>query len=425
MRNFSTNLITLALLITFTSDTALANQTSLLNASSTLIHKNDNYQVERVSKHVVVTLKQAHRVLSTSDINGGQVDTLKYLVNFQSVEGKGHDNRFEEILSLSNQQYHQQLADTLKLDSNVMASMGTAANVSHTSYVQKQFRDLTIDAFVTAGVKGNALRTGDTAKWYQGANGNEFIKDSLSSEGSDPVKGSSFVKDSGTINIILIVNRALTPGAQAKAATVLNEAKSAALAELAIPSKQSQHLATGTGTDQYIIASPIKSSMKQLDSASGHLKLGELIGIAVREAVIEAIGLQNNLQRSDTRSVMHALGRYGLTQKTLLAELEPYLDKQQLELFRKNKTAITTSPRLVATAYAYAALLDRIEYGTLSKNIVNDVLLDQAVNVAIATSGRSDYWNSFRIDLQPVPDSQLSLFVQAVALGWQKKWSKE
>lgn len=425
MFNFTTKFYLVVLLTLTTSGITLADQTGTIDISSTVMQSNDRYQVERISKHVVVTLKQAHRVLSTSDINGGQLDTLKYLVNFQSVEGKGHDRRFEEIINLSNQQYHQQLADTLKLDANSMASMGTAANVSHTAYVQKQFRDITVDTYVTAGVKGNALRAGDTARWYQGDDGNEFIKDSLSAQGSLTIKGSLPVKDSGTINIVLIINRSLTPGAQAKAATILNEAKSAALTELAIPSKQSRHLATGTGTDQYIIAAPLRSPMKPLDSASGHLKLGELIGSGVREAVIEAIGLQNGLERSGTRSVTHALGRYGLTQKTLLAQLGPHLNNEQFELFKNNKKAVVTAPKLVAAAYAYAALLDRIEYGTLSPNIANDVLLDQAVNAAIAVSGGSDLWRSFRASLRPSPDNRVSLFVQAVALGWQKKWANQ
>lgn len=407
MLSFAVKISFATLLVLLTLDLTLATQANRLNSSSTVIHNDDYYQVERINKHVIVTLKQPHRVLSTSDINGGQLDTLKYLVNFQSVEGKDHDSRFEEIIGLSNQQYHQQLADTLKLDSNLMASMGTAANVSHTVHIQKRFHELIIDAFVTAGVKGNALRAGDKAKWYQASEGNEFIK------------------DSGTINIILMINRSLTPGAQAKAATILNEAKSAALTELVIPSKQSQHLATGTGTDQYIIATLLTSPLKQLDSASGHLKLGELIGAAVREAVIEAIGLQNGLERSSTRSIVHALGRYGLTEKDLLSKLKTKLDKDQFELFKNNKESVITAPKLVAAAYAYAAVLDRIEYGTLSSNIANDVLFDQAVNAAIATSVRSDLWHDFRAALEPSSEDQINLFVQAIALGWQKKWAKQ
>jgi len=374
--------------------------------SSTTLHETQNYRAVRQGRHFIVNFKQAHQVLSTSDINGGQNSNLETLVNFNSVEANGHDSRFEEILSLSNDQYHQQLADTLKIDAGKMASMGTAANINNLVHVQKSFRDITLDAFVTAGVKSNALRAGDTARWYQGSNGNEFVK------------------DSGTINIILMVDRTLTPGALAKAATIIAEAKSAALTELAVPSKQSSHIATGTGTDQYAIASPQKSALVILDSASGHLKLGELIGTAVREAVIEAIGIQNGLERSDTRRILHALGRFGLSQETLLAKLNVYLEKDAYELFEKNQRAVFSDPKLVATAYAYASVLDRLEYGTLPKHIQNDVLLDQAVNAAIATSGKSQHWQRFRNELNSIQGDTLEPFIKAMAIGWRDKWEK-
>jgi len=372
--------------------------------SQTKVHETDHYIAMRQSRYFIVTLKQPHQVLSTSNINGGQNSTLINIVNFQSVEGNGHDSRYEHILSLTNQQYHQELADELSLEANKMASMGTAANINNVVHIEKSFRDITVNAFVTAGVKSNALRAGDQARWYQGENGNEFVK------------------DSGTINIILLLNRALTPGAQAKVSTVITEAKSAALAELAIPSKQSQHLATGTGTDQFAIASPIKSTLATLDSASGHLKLGELIGSAVREAVIEAISIQNGLERSDTRSVVHALGRFGLTKEDLLAKLRERLAGESFDLLNKNARAVFGEPKLVAAAYAYASILDRLEYGTLSRNLENDVLFDQAVNAAIALSGQSQNWQQFREQLTSVENDRLDLFVQAIAIGWQTKW---
>ncbi len=404
MIKFTYKTLLFSLSLASLSTATVASNIENIMPSQTIVHETDLYVASRQSRYLTVSLKQPHQVLSTSDINGGQNNTLTSIVNFQSVEGNGHDSRFEHILSLSNQQYHQELADALNLDAKKMANMGTAANINNVVHVQKSYRDITVNTFVTAGVEGNALRSGDPARWYQAEDGNEFVK------------------DSGTINIILLLNRALTPGAQAKAATVLTEAKSAALMELAIPSKQSQHIATGTGTDQFAIASPMKSSLNTLDSASGHLKLGELIGSAVREAVIEAISVQNGLERSDTRSVMHALGRFGLTKKPLLDKLKQKLADQQFELLEKNARAVFSEPKLVAAAYAYASVLDRLEYGTLSRTIENDVLLDQAVNAAIALSGQSQDWQQFRQQLSVTENDQLDLFTQAIAIGWQSKW---
>ncbi|MEM8500349.1 MAG: adenosylcobinamide amidohydrolase [Pseudomonadota bacterium] len=372
--------------------------------SVTILHETEHYQASRQGRYFVVTLKRPHLVLSTSDINGGQTMGLKTLVNFQSVEGNAHDARFYHILSLSDQQYHQELASALLLDAEKMASMGTAANINNTVHVQKSFREITVDAFVTAGISSNALRAGDNAKWYQAEDGKEFLK------------------DAGTINVILLLNRALTAGAQAKAAAVAAEAKSAALLELAIPSTRSQHLATGTGTDQFAIASPITSSLKTMDSASGHLKLGELIGVAVREAVIQAISIQNGLERTGTRSVLHALGRFGLTHKILLSRLEKKLSIDDFALLQNNERAVFTEPKLVAAAYAYASVLDRLEYGTLSRHLENDVLIDQAVNAAIALSGASQQSQQFRARLGRTQADQLDFFVSAIAVGWEAKW---
>ena len=373
-------------------------------ALATTLQENDRYRVSRSGKHLVVALKQPHLVLSTSAINGGQVSSLRYLVNFQSLEAVGHDARFEKIIELSPEAYHQQLADELGLPGELVASMGTAANINNTAYASEQFRDITVDAYVTAGVAGNALRSSDRASWYQGDAGNEFVK------------------DHGTINIILLINRTLAEGAMAKAAMVLTEAKSAALAELAIPSTRSQYLATGTGTDQYIIATPTDSDLVALASASGHLKLGELIGNAVKKAVLEAIELQNGLSRAGTRDIFHALGRFGLTEKEIVSQVAMRVSEQDAELFRDNKDAVFKDSKLVAAAYAYAALLDRVEFGTLAKSIQADVLTDQAVNAAIAVAANGHYANDFRSKLAFDEAEPLSAFAQAIALGWQKKW---
>lgn len=164
-----------------------------------------------------------------------------------------------------------------------------------------------------------------------------------------------------------------------------------------------------------------------LDSASGHLTLGELVGTAVTSAVIKAIGLQNDLEYSNTRNVLHALGRFGATKPMLLERLKDWLSEDSFALLQKNHNAVFTDAKLVAAAYAYAAVLDRLEYQTLSSNIKNDVLLDQAVNAAIAASGQSQQWQYFRDQLKLKNNSQdcpIDLFIQAIAVGWLEKWSK-
>jgi adenosylcobinamide amidohydrolase len=371
---------------------------------ATIISETPDYIAQRHERYVVISLKTAHRVLSTSTIHGGLVETLRYLVNHQSMEASNHNARFEKIISLSAEQYHQSVADELEKDSALMAMMGTAASMNHVSHVHHAYRTLRVDVLVTAGVHGNALRSGDAAQWAEGENGNERV---------DEV---------GTINTMVLINQPVLPGAMSKAAMIMTEAKSSVLQELAIGSRESAHIATGTGTDQFIIASPLNETVSALESASGHLKLGELIGTAVREATLEALRWQSSLERSSTRSVVHALERYGLTEQYLFDGLEGLLPSASYELLRDNRAAVLNEPRVVASAYAFAAVLDRLQYGTLPSTLAAEVIKDQAANVAISVSAQSDRWPDCWQSIEVSPDNLLHSFVSGVAMGWQHKW---
>jgi adenosylcobinamide amidohydrolase len=267
------------------------------NALKTALVESPNFIATRMGKYCVIELKTSHRVLSTSVWTGGQSDAIRYLVNHQSMEPAADMERHDKIVSMSDQDYHSEVAKELRLDPTKMAMMGTAANINYMAHKHLEFRDLKVDAFVTAGVEGNATRSGDPASWYEGD------------------KGMERASTHGTINTIVIVNMPLTPGAQARAVVTMTEGKSAALAELAVPSGVSSHLATGTGTDQFILAVPLESKSQPLRNAGSHTKLGELIGEAVRAATAEALRWQNGLEPSYTRNITRALGRFGLSEK--------------------------------------------------------------------------------------------------------------
>ncbi len=418
-------------------DDASLEQTNSLNVMDkssphlTVMHETPLFSAARSAKHFRVSLKQPHKVISTSRINGGEQTDIRHIVNFQSMEGSNHTARFEEILSLSKHDYHQQLADSLHLPAESLASMGTAANISNLVHRHAEFKQLRVDVFVTAGVKANALRSGDPANWYQTADGNRKVeaKTQRAPKRTSATAPASFVDDYGTINIIVLINHTLTSGALVKAAAVITEAKTAALNALAIPSRQSQFLATGTGTDQYAIAAPIDSKLTKLDSASGHLKLGELLGKSVREAVAQAIELQNGLSANATRNLMHALGRFGLDKDFMLSELKAQLDQQSYQLLADNVNSLMADSSLVAAAYVYATLLDRAKFGTFHESVKLDILLDYAAITAVAVSGNKSAWPNFRSQLSKTQQGQLSqeqaleLFLKALAVGWQAKWA--
>lgn len=361
--------------------------------------------VRRRGRFVVMDLLEAHRVINTSVRNGGQVERLRHLVNHQSCEGTGHHERYRAISECGQDVYHDGVCAELGIPAEDTAVMGTAANMNYAAIATEKDAADEVIAVVTAGVQTNAACAGDPATWREGAGGMERLPETP-----------------GTINTILHVNTPLTPAALARSIVTMTEGKSAALQRLAVPSCYSADLATGTGTDQYCVAAPLAGE-RTLTSASPHVKLGELIGTAVRKATVEAIRWQNGLEASYTRGLFHALGRYGLREATFFEEITERLDPADFELLRKNAKSVLYEPLVGAAAHALAAVLDRIRHGTLPQSVAQDAAVQQAATLAASLAARPDRWPEFRDVLQDAAlDAPKSLVLAAVALGWRAKW---
>jgi adenosylcobinamide amidohydrolase len=283
--------------------------------------------------------------------------------------------------------------------------MGTAANMNYVAIVHEADEDVTVTAAVTAGVEGNATSAGEPATWRETDEGVQKV----------PVYA-------GTINTMLFINRPLTPAALARVVVTMTEGKSAALQRLAVPSKLHIDLATGTGTDQYCVAAPA-SGGKMLTSASPHMKLGEIIGRATRDATLEALRWQNGLEVSYTRGVFHALGRFGVREATVFDDIAPFLTDGDLELLKKNSKAAFYEPLVGAAAHALAAVADRVRYGTLPASVAEDALTQQAAALAANLAAQVHRWAEFRSTLRPHATGDVkALVLRAVALGWSEKW---
>jgi hypothetical protein len=202
----------------------------------------------------------------------------------------------------------------------------------------------------------------------------------------------------------------------------MTEGKSAALHRLAVPSKLHIDLATGTGTDQYCIAAP-SSGARALTSASPHVKLGELVGLATRHATLEALRWQNGLEASYTRGVFHALGRFGLKESTLFEDIAPLLGETDLELLQKNEKAVFFEPLVGAAAHALATVCDRVRYGTIPEAVAADAKVQQAASLAANLAAQVHRWAEFRSTLRPYASGDVkALVLRALALGWSEKW---
>jgi adenosylcobinamide amidohydrolase len=363
------------------------------------------FVVRRSGRYLVVDLIEPHVVLSTSVRNGGQVSHVRYLLNHQSCEGTAHHSRHEVITGAGLAHYHDIVCGEVSVPHDATAVMGTAANMNYASIVQQTDDRLTVVAIVTAGVEGNATAAGEPASWRETEAGIHKV----------PVYD-------GTINTILLINQPLTPAALARVVVTMTEGKSAALQRLAVPSKRHIDLATGTGTDQYCVAAPVSGEWV-LTSASPHMKLGELVGAATRQATMEALRWQNGLESSYTRGVFHALGRYGVKEATLFDDIAPLLAEADLELLRRNAKAVFYEPLVGAAAHALAAVCDRVRYGTIPDSAAADAKVQQAANLAANLAAQVHRWPEFRLNLQACASGDVkTLVLHALALGWSEKW---
>ena len=377
------------------------------NESNESLYRGETAAISRFGRFVVAELRVPHRVLSTSSVAGGQAESVRYLVNHQSCEGKAHIARHGVITENGAEHYHGIVCSEINLSPDEVALMGTAANMNYAVLRSEQFEDVSVVAVVTAGVQGNAARAGDPAVWHEREDGWTRLN-----------------PHNGTINTMLLFNWPLTPAAQARAVVTMTEAKTAALLELATPSLYSEGLATGTGTDQFCIAAPLDSSRKPKQATSPHVKLGELIGVAVRDATKEALRWQNGLEPSYGRGLFHALGRVGLTEARAHETLPRLLSEADYKLLKDNDKSVFYEPGVSAAAYAFAAVLDRIRYGTLPAGLARESLRQQAALMAVALAAKPHDWHLYWSELQKAAeDDPIDLVLRAIALGWKSKWT--
>jgi adenosylcobinamide amidohydrolase len=89
-----------------------------------------------------------------------------------------------------------------------------------------------------------------------------------------------------TINILLQTSCALSECASLEALSLVAEARTLAVLEGQIPSGAGRSLATGTGTDCIVVASPLPSNNEpEVAFVGKHTEIGHLIGSCVYEAV--------------------------------------------------------------------------------------------------------------------------------------------
>jgi adenosylcobinamide amidohydrolase len=293
--------------------------------------------------------------------------------------------------------------------------MGTAANMHHAAFVVQKFRELEVVAVVTGGVETNAGRAGDPASVME------------SEDGFEKLPPAEKIPGPGTINIMLFISQPLTEAALTGTIMMATEAKTAALQELAVNSRYSDGLATGTGTDQIIVSAPDRDGFR-LTWAGKHGKLGELIGIAVKEAVKETLAKQNGLTPMGQCSAKIHLGRFGCSRASMRDGIASHLEVEHAETLRNNFQGIIRDPVTVAAVAALVHIRDKFSWGILPDSCWQEIMGTAAAQVACAICGQYEQMEQFRHKLAKEAGNKenndfLNLCYQAMALGFANKWS--
>lgn len=225
--------------------------------------------------------------------------------------------------------------EVIKANPEQASFLFTGADMDNLSIQKQEYKDITVYALVTAGVKSNAVRMSkDTGNYYE----------------------------PGTINIIVLPNMKLSPRAMTRAIITATEAKTAALTDMDIRSAYSpqRYKATGTGTDNILVA---EGTGSVLNNAGGHSKLGELIAKAVYSGVQEAVKKQNGLVAD--RSVFHRLEERKISLYELVSKMDCLGDISKKEMLSK-VNCLLLQPKYANFMEAAFSLSDDYQKGLMT-----------------------------------------------------------
>ncbi len=278
--------------------------------------------------------------------------------------------------------------EVIRVDPKQASFLFTGADMDNLSIQRQAYKDMAVYALATAGVASNAMRMSkDTGCYYE----------------------------PGTINIIILSNMKLSPRAMTRAIISATEAKSAALLDMDIRSSYSpqEHKATGTGTDNILVAEGIGPKLK---NAGGHSKLGELIAKAVYAGVKEAVGQQNGLITK--RSVFRRLKERNIGLYELISQIAANRNSRQRMLNTAYSTLLQSKyANFIKTALSIS---DAYEKGLLT-DLSAFRLCCQEIAADIAGQSIKDMKNFVDKDSLPLAQKMaLNAFLNGVWLKAKK-----
>lgn len=217
------------------------------------------YQVEHTRRHVHIQFEKTRPVLSSAPLGGG-LARADHILNLRVAKNAdGSAGPFEPpAVTLENYR--------LKMGwSGHVVGMMTAADAESFRKTSREEQGVEMSVLVTTGIS-NARRAGDRAECRDMA-------------GMNPVNG--------TINIMVLTNALLSPGAMVEAVITATEAKTAVLQDLGITNPITGAPATGTGTDAIAVIGGFGPT--QISYCGKHMLFGEMIASTIIAALSSSL----------------------------------------------------------------------------------------------------------------------------------------
>jgi alpha-ribazole phosphatase CobZ len=253
-----------------------------------LSHLERGFELRVAEGNLLILFDGPRRTLSSAVLNGGLKSARAILIHQVSKDFDHRDP--EECLK--------RVVERLGIEDEVVGFM-TAADVSKYGISTQRHEDLSVTAVVTAGAS-NAATCGE------------------------PVDSGFW----GTINIAVLIEAWMTDSCVVEAVKTATEAKCRALAYLDVRSAYGDELATGTTTDAIAIAE--LGGRRRFSYCGPGTKLGELIGKAVFEAVVQALEKGDGLRAG--RGLLERLRERGITLEDMVnAGLEMFVPHPGIE----------------------------------------------------------------------------------------------
>lgn len=298
--------------------------------------------VYRYQKSIVIPFNGKRKVLSTAHLNGGYSEELKAVFNHDATQGAGVACK---LRAETYQEHMKLITEELGLEADYTAGITTAASMENVAIKTVAYKNLSVTVIVTGGIEVNGGRVGDPTTWYE-------------------VNGKHHEIKQGTINIILYIDGNMPPETLTRALVTCTEAKTAAIQELLLGSMYSRGLATGSGTDGTILIAN-GEAQDYYQFAGKHSKLGELIGVAVKPAVKEALFLQTGASPEQQFSILRRMQRFGIKLDTIWDQFKTVnnLGKPEFVCLLEK---LDKEPELVVLTSLYVHLLDQFDWDLIN-----------------------------------------------------------